>query len=311
MTKEEKTDIRVGATVLLAIAILLFGIAWAKQWQPGAKNLTVRAVFPTAGGLEPGDPVMVNGVKHGTVKDLQVRQSDVIVTLSLDQRIDLRRDATASIAMLELMSGKKVELHPGSLPESLPPGALIPGIYSGDISSMVAMLTSLSSTLESVIGKTDTLFTSLNGVMSGNGLRDKLNGTLDAAEVTFGRVDAAANRASALLDENGPALARTLRSADSAMRYLSSALTENRAGIRVFIDSGGRAIEDARLSLRRLDSMLSNGGKENSLLYRLTRDQGFAARVDSALESLMKLSEQIRLQGIDANIRFFNSSKPK
>ena len=311
MTKEEKTDIRVGATVLIAIALLLFGIGWAKQWHPGAEKETVRAVFPTAAGLEPGDPVMVNGVKHGTVHDLLVRQADVVVTLDLDTHVGLRRDANASIAMLELMGGKKVELRPGSSPDPLPPGSLIPGGYSGDISSMVAMVTSLSSTLESIVGKTDTLFTSLNNVLNGDGFKDKLNNTLDAAQSTLGDVDVAAKRASSAISQNGPELARTLEAADSAMRYVSAALAENRAGIRVFIDSGARAVADARLSLRRLDSLLVSSGKQSSLLYRLTRDESFGSRVDSALESLTKLAEQIRLQGIDANVRFFSSSKQK
>jgi hypothetical protein len=85
----------------------------------------------------------------------------------------------------------------------------------------------------------------------------------------------------------------------------------------MFIDSSARAVSEARNSLTRatsvaarLDSLLLAGSKENTLLYRLVRDEHFGARLDSAILSLTRLSEQIRLQGVDANVRFFNSSTP-
>ncbi|MFI5201657.1 MAG: MlaD family protein [Candidatus Kapaibacterium sp.] len=310
MTKEERTDIRVGVTVLIGIALLLAGIAWAKHWHIGAPEETHRAVFPTAAGLELGDPVDVNGVKLGTVKEIQLQPEDVIVTMEFPSHVDFRSDAAASIYMLELMGGKKIEIRPGTSPEPLAATAIIPGNNWGDIGSLVAMVTSLSTVLTSITGKTDTLFTSLNGMLQGDTLKTKLNRTLDKASGALSNVDLAATRAAALLSEDGPAIGQVLHQADSALTVLSTMERENRVGLRVFIDSGGRAIADARRSLARLDSLLAGGMQHNTLLYRLTKDEGFATRVDSALESLTKLSEQLRLQGLDANIRFWNSSKP-
>ena len=317
MTKEKRTDVSVGLTVLIGIAILFFGIAWAKNWGFRGHEQTLRAVFPTAGGLEPGDPVMVNGIKRGTVRGIELRQSDVIVTMMLSEQADLKRDARASIAMLELMGGKKVELIPGASSEPLPPNALISGNYSGDISSLVAMLTSVSVTMESIAGKTDTLFTSLNSILGGDELKGKMNVTLDRANATLKSVGSTAEQLNTLLAEEGPSLRRTLWQADTATRYFSQILSENRPGFRMFMDSSGRAIAEARLAIvkttalaARLDSLLASGNRKSSLLYRLTQDDAFAGRVDSVLISLTKLSEQLRLQGLDANIRFWNSSQP-
>jgi len=310
VTKEERTDFKVGLTVLAGITLLLIGIGWAKGWGFGGEAETHKAVFLSAGGLEKGDPVTVNGVKLGTVEGIELRQSSVVVTMGFSKHVDLRRDASASISMLELMGGKKVELTPGSASEPLPTGTMIPGNNNGDISTLVGMVTSLSGTLASITGKTDTLFTSLNSVLEGDGFKTKLNHTLDVADGALLRLDGTAGRVNALLTQNGPTLSRALSQADSTMRQLSSIIAENRPGLRVFVDSGSRAIADARRSLGRLDSLLINAGRENTFMYRLTRDTSFAMRLDSALTSLGKLSEQIRLQGIDANIRFFNSSKP-
>jgi phospholipid/cholesterol/gamma-HCH transport system substrate-binding protein len=310
VTNENKTDIKVGLTVIISIMVLLIGIAWAKQWTLSSHEEFRKAVFSTSGGLEKGDPVTVNGIKRGKVKEIELKQDCVIVTIAFPEPVDLRKDATASISMLELMSGKKVELRPGILPEQLPDSALIPGIYSGDIGTLVAMVTSLSGALESITGKADTLLAGLNGMLQGDSLKYKIDRTLDVADVTLGNVSDVSRRASAFMSEEGPILTKTLLQADSTLHSISSVLAENRAGIRVLVDSGGRAVGDARRVLGKLDNILANANRENTLLYRLTRDTAFAVRVDSALISLTKLSEQLRKQGLDANIRFFESSTP-
>jgi phospholipid/cholesterol/gamma-HCH transport system substrate-binding protein len=309
VTNEERTDIKVGLTVIVGIVLLLVGIGWAKQWTVGRHEQIVSAVFPTAGGLEPGDPVMMSGLKRGTVRTVEAHGTGAMVSMTLDQPADLRKDASASISMLELMSGKKVEIWSGVSQEKLSKDSIIHGTYSGDISSLVAMLTSLSGTFASISGQADTLLVSLNAIIHNDTLKSKLKRTLDLADGTLTDVDAAASRAAKLLSENGPAITKTLADADSTLHNLSSIMGENRAGIRVLIDSGGRAIADARSAMARVDSLLASGDRKNTLLYRLTKDEGFAMRLDSTVTSLDKLLEQIRKQGLDANIRLFNSAK--
>jgi phospholipid/cholesterol/gamma-HCH transport system substrate-binding protein len=315
VTNEERTDIKVGLTVLVGIALLLAGIGWAKGWNTSNHEEKHRAVFTDVGGLKLGDPVTINGVERGTVREIDARDSDVarhsgvLVTMVFPEHVDLRSDASASISMLELMSGKKIELKAGISPQPLDSNAIIPGKFAGDIGSMVAMITSLSGSIESITGKADTLFASLNNLMQGDSLKTKLDRTLDKASGALTHVDDAATRASALLAENGAAITRTINEADSALRTLSAIAGENRAGLRVLIDSGGRAIADARAAMARIDSLLASADRKNTLLYRLTKDEGFAMRLDSTVTSILKLSESLRLQGLDANIRFWSSSK--
>jgi phospholipid/cholesterol/gamma-HCH transport system substrate-binding protein len=313
---EQKTNFRVGVTVLIALLLLVLGIAWAKGWGLGGAGFTTKAVFVTTGGLEVGDPVTINGVKRGAVSEIELRTNDVLVTLAFDKSVDLRRDARASITMLELMGGKKVDLLTGSSPEKLPPGQPVPGVFAGDISSVVAAVGALSVTMGSISADADTLFTSLNGLLTPEARAD-LKSAVHEARTTLATINAAASRLNALAAANGPKLTNTLTQADRALTAFSDVLGENRAGIKMFIDSTTRAVAEARSSLARatsvaarLDSLLLDGSKQNSLLYRLMSDDHFATRLDSAVISLTKLSEQIRLQGVDANVRFFNSSNP-
>lgn len=316
MDNEQRTNVKVGLTVLLGTALLLLGIAWGKGWDFNGRDQVVQAVFPTAGGLEVGDPVTINGVKTGKVSAVELRREDVLVSMKFDKVVDIRRDAKASIMMLELMGGKKIELLSGSAPDRLPAGTPIRGQYEGDISSLVAMIASLSETLRSVTDRADTLFASLNSLFEGNRFQNRLDRTLDNADRAMTSIDRAAGRADRLLVENTPGLRRTLTEAERTLSDLGEMIRENRPALQAFIDSSAYTISSARSTLlqadrlmRSLDSMLApNAG--GSLVNRLLNDPGLARRLDSALISITKLSEQVRLQGVDANIRFFQSSTP-
>lgn len=311
VTQEERTDFKVGLTVLAGIAILLAGLAWAKGWHIGGREIHYRAAFTNIGGLETGDPITVNGVKRGKVKSIDSRTNDILVTMEFPDSLHLHSDASASIAMLELMSGKKVELEPGTSSVPLPHDAIIPGHFAGDIGYLVEMVSGLSTSIQSITLRADTLFSTMSDLIRGDTLKTKLNGTLEEANRSMKNIDVAALDASHFFRDNGAAITETINGADSALKMLSQMAQENRAGLRVFVDSGTRAIADARRSLARLDSLFANGQNSNSLMYRLTSDPAFANRVDSLFRSLTKLSEQVRLQGVDANVRFFNSSKPE
>lgn len=314
--QEHRTNVRVGVTVMVAVLLLLLGIAWAKGWGLSSAAFTTKAVFTTTGGLEVGDPVTINGVRRGAVSEIELRKSDVLVTLAFAKPIDLRRDARASITMLELMGGKKVDVLTGSMPEPLPAGAIVPGVFAGDISSVVASVSELAQTMGGISADADTLFSSLNDLLTPQARAD-LRLAIHDARATLATINSAAGRLNNLAATNGPLLHSTLEQTGRAVTAFSDVVGENRAGLRMFIDSSARAVSEARQSLvhatsvaARLDSLLLAGSKENTLLYRLVRDERFGARLDSAVLSLTRLSEQIRLQGVDANVRFFNSSNP-
>ena len=319
MTTEQKTDIKVGGTVLVGLLALFFGIGWAK----GIPNPFVTAKAPilarflTTGGLESGDPVTVNGVKVGTVENIAPDDTGVTVVLSFLKPVDLRDDATASITMLELMGGKKIEVHTGVLPKKLPIGKIIPGDFAGDIGSLVAMVTKLGGSLSSLTVRADTLLGSLNNFMRDNDLKGSIGKTLTDAQQTLEHFNVTAGKVNAMLDENGGALKQTLAQAQVATKDLAEMLREDRPGIRALLDTNGQIMTGARTLLVRatgmfaqIDTLLSDAQHSNTLLYKLAKDKTFGNRIDSLVIHVDKFIEQTRLQGIDANIRFFSGTKP-
>ncbi len=317
MTPEKKTDLKVGLTVLVGLALLFFGIAWAKGLQFGADKDTVKAHFTTSGGLEVGDPVTINGIKMGVVRTVDLLDSGVDVVLAFQQPVRLKRDASASIMMLEVMGGKKVEISSGFSKELLPPNTTIPGGFGGDIGTLVSSITPLTGALGSIIIKVDTLLTALNTIVADTGFTDDVKVTIKEARKTLTDAGDLVRRLDGLVKENGPMFTKTLKDADDLATELNATLKEDRPALHGLLDSGALALKDVRHSLHNadavltsVDSLLATAHDKSTLLYRLTKDPTFGQRFDSLLSEVTKLANQLRTQGLDANIRFFQSSNP-
>jgi phospholipid/cholesterol/gamma-HCH transport system substrate-binding protein len=307
------TDLKVGLTVLIGLALLLIGIGMAKGWHLGSVEHLLFARFPTAGGIETGDPVFIRGIKHGTVTEISSlsSRSDVVVTMNIDQEVSLHEDAKATIMMLELMSGKKVEIEEGtSERKALTAKDTIQGSSPGDLSSLVTVLNSLSGNLPSIVRNLDTVLNNLTDFFGNGTFKMKAYSTIDDADRTL-------NDLHNVLTENRESLKRTMDQADTLTRELNSTIVSLRPDAKALIDSmrtflrgAGRTLSGADNLLESLNEMMAASKDKKSLLYRLTNDKEMANRFDSLLINGHRLIEQIRLQGVDANIRFFESSKP-
>ena len=89
------------------------------SFSPTQKSVAIR--LATSGGIDAGSPVVVNGVRRGTVTQVSNDNGGVLVTATLDDVSDLKSDAQALVSILEITGGKKIELTPGSAATALNP----------------------------------------------------------------------------------------------------------------------------------------------------------------------------------------------
>ncbi len=305
--------------MLLGIVILVFGIAWAKGVYFGAKPETLTIRFANAGGAERGDPVYIRGIKRGLISDVDVNErGEVIMELQLDVKIPLRRDASASIMMLELMGGKKIEILPGVSQTAFNSSTdTIEGTSAGDLSTLVALVNSMSESLRSIVGKADTLFTSINDVIGDPKVRADIKGAIAEARIALKDVSVTLRDVRTLIAENRTSLRNTIAELEklstnmnAAVNDLAPAAKAAIADTRAFIAQASATLEKADIALTEIDKMLIDSRTNKSLLYRITSDKEFGERIDSTLINAQKLIKEIRMQGLNANIRFFQGADP-
>ncbi|MFF0546227.1 MCE family protein [Nocardia thailandica] len=97
--------------IVLAITISLAALQFDRL--PFVRSgATFTAFFVDAGGLVPGDPVQVAGVRSGEVEDVELAGTKVKVTFSLNERIVLGTKTTAAIKTNTVLGRKSIEVVP-------------------------------------------------------------------------------------------------------------------------------------------------------------------------------------------------------
>jgi phospholipid/cholesterol/gamma-HCH transport system substrate-binding protein len=108
--------------VVLAVMVILVGLS-PDRFITWATMVRYQALFSEAGGLATGNPVIVSGIKVGTVSDIKLRHGDALVTFAMKGNILLGSDTTAHIRtgsllgerMLTVESAGSGTLHPMAL----------------------------------------------------------------------------------------------------------------------------------------------------------------------------------------------------
>lgn len=101
-----------GCIGTVALIALVFGIVAVSEANFGKRTYT--ADFIQAGGVRPGDEVRVAGIKVGEVTDTELAGDRVKMTMAVDNKVDLRDNATATIKMSTLLGMRFIDLWPGN-----------------------------------------------------------------------------------------------------------------------------------------------------------------------------------------------------
>jgi phospholipid/cholesterol/gamma-HCH transport system substrate-binding protein len=138
-----KTEVMVGAFVMCGIAALAYlSVSIGSLELLPQDRYVVQARFSSVGGLKPGAPVRIAGVKVGTVSALGLRDYKAAADLSIRRSVELPRDTIASIRTDGLLGNAFVSLSPGGSLQTLRPGDLLaqtePSIDLADLLSRYA-----------------------------------------------------------------------------------------------------------------------------------------------------------------------------
>jgi phospholipid/cholesterol/gamma-HCH transport system substrate-binding protein len=131
-------ELRVGFTIFIAVMIFTVGLMWFEGFQIGGEKYEIHAVFPTVGGIDPGDAVRVNGVEKGEVKSVSLRERDVIITMELDISTRIPDNSKVILQTRGIMGERIVSIIMGVSDVMLEEGALLDGIYDPGISEALA-----------------------------------------------------------------------------------------------------------------------------------------------------------------------------
>ncbi|HET9769307.1 MAG TPA: MlaD family protein [Acidimicrobiia bacterium] len=274
----------VGSALLVAVAA---GGGSAAGEHPA---ITVVAEFTDAGAIIPGNDVMVDGVKAGTVKKLRLAGDKARVTISIGSAFTpLHTDASVHIRAISLLGERYVDVDRGTAAAPvLEDGAVIPASQTGRTIELQEFLDVVNEPAGAALAA---LIVALGEGLSGRGedaaaaldaLRPALTETTEVLDILGGQnqlltalIDRAEPVAQALAADRGERLDRVVAATDQLLAATAA----------------GKPQLDA--ALRRLPTALATA---RSALGELTT---LAGRTTPVLASLRPLSGDLRQIAIE------------
>jgi phospholipid/cholesterol/gamma-HCH transport system substrate-binding protein len=282
---------RVGALLLAALAVMAAGVLLI-----GDKNNLFRrkdlfyVEFPSVAGLKAGNPVQLDGVDIGTIREIVLSQragaKDIRVEIAIDRRYAERLRAPqdgspvpagpgtapmsqARIKTLGLLGDKFIEINSGAeVYPAIPPEGRIPAAGPTNVDALLA-------TGEDVMDNVVTISSSLSKILSRMERGEGLLGELTSESPSGQRIREALVGASESIDE-------------IAARF------ENGEGVLPRLLSDRAMADRLDRSMERLEGILGKAESGPGLLPGLLNDPAAKARFDDTLANLNGVSADIK-----------------
>jgi phospholipid/cholesterol/gamma-HCH transport system substrate-binding protein len=277
MMKEFSTELKVGFFALVVLAILTFmtfkvgGLEWAR-----AKGYTLYAYFSNTAGLDEKTRVKIAGVDAGIVDSVTLADGKAKVTLLMDHKVKIYRNATASIKSSGLLGDKYLDIRAGTADAGI--------LKDGDTISNVTELVdfdALAKNLTAVSEKFTVLAGSINDVIGTDEAKNSLSQTIvNLKEITSD-------------------LRQTISVNDSKLRNVLDNINNLTASINSLIEDNREPITSTAANMKDFTSTLKKDGPELvENLNKATRELRAMIEenrpvVKSAMTSVDNIAKQI------------------
>lgn len=286
-----RTEIEVGLTVLIALAVLLWGVTWLKEFSFQHRVKLWHVTFPQTGGLGASDEVQVNGIRKGSVQSMKLVGDHVIVDLALASDIALTTESKVAIRNVGLMGEKVIAVDLSSAGEPLSARDTIIGIYEKGVPEVMA---NLGETAETIA----LLSHQLRGLAESMDRRGDFTATLR-------NFRASSDELRKLLTDNRAALTTSIHNFSEASQTVKGLTTDREQKLKQAIDDFGSAAQKLDRLSSRLDSLRIVFQRVGNKVDRGDGTLGKLVNDDKLYDDLSQSVAELRglLQDVKANPR--------
>lgn len=171
MSTYSSSEVKSGFLILFTL-VLLIALSIKVGGLSSGKTKTWQVEFGYLGGLEDNAPVYFAGREAGKVKEIVVRsekEKPMLVTIQLDEKIQLRNGTKATIDTLGLMGEKFIEILPGpGIERPMEISELIPGQDPVPMHQMVEKLSLLADRMDEMTASLNPMLKDLQQSVSGH-----------------------------------------------------------------------------------------------------------------------------------------------
>jgi phospholipid/cholesterol/gamma-HCH transport system substrate-binding protein len=289
---------------LVILGVITFRVAnIGEYFEPKAYY---KVFFPSAAGLNPDDPVAVAGLKVGKIKSLQLKENGVLMTLALDPKIRIRKDAKAEVAWGGLLGNRYIDISLGKPDQPwLEPGSEITGAPTIELTDVLFKINAAATDFQDMLktsGAGPKVQTMLDNLTKASADIAKVTEDIRERRGTVGQLigsDELYNKAMGIADD--------LKGASADVRKL---LADNNQRLRSILEKLDAAIPEARDAFTSIKKLGDQANSGKGVVATLLNDEKMAqdlrtslARLGSTLDRLDAVTKNIQEgQGLVARL---------
>lgn len=292
-------ELKTGIVFISALALLIWGINFMK-----GRNLfngsipTYLSEYNNVQGLTTASKVTINGFQVGKVQSITFnpdpnKKGQLIVSFSmLDKEFEFSKNSIAKIYSDGLMGGKALAIIPSYEGEKAVSGDFLKGVIESDMFASVGeKLTPLSSKVESMIVKADSLLLGINAILD-TPTRRHIKSSIAELDQTMVEFKHISKNINAMLAQNKETLSATLTNAKELTTKLST-----------LTDSLNKELQEAELAktvkelqgtIAGINTVVANLDKGEGSLGKLLKDDTMYTNLTNASKELEELLREMK-----------------
>ena len=228
-------EFKIGLIALAASLTLYFGFSYLKGRDFMNKETSYYVVYDNVDGLTKSNPVIINGLTVGKVRNIQLRQdfnNQVVVELAINSEIILGDSTIAELSNADLLGSKAIVLKIGPLDRPLAANDTLRALMDRGLAEYLDNVQPITDNLNVTIRRINEILLGLQG--SG----EKITSTISELEITLKGINE-------LLNENKEGFALVIHSTNEVLTNVNNKIKD--------LDPIFKKAEDVLDSLSNLD----------------------------------------------------------
>jgi phospholipid/cholesterol/gamma-HCH transport system substrate-binding protein len=286
-------ETRVGILAAFSIALLIIGYNFLKGNAIFSTETVLYARYSHVDGLAVSKPVLINGFQIGRVDKLQLQpDGTILATLKIKGKYDIPKSTVARLEGTDLLGSKAIvmNLGVGKLAED---GDTLNANVEKNLMEAVQPVQKKA---EVIIGKMDSILTSLNSILNPN-FQKNVDKSFTSIAATLASLEATSKKVDNLVGAEGNKVSLILANAES----ISSNLKNNNAKINGILNNINtitdqvaaanfkQTIDNANKAVLDLQGVISKMNTGNGTLGLLLNDSKMYDNLNSASKNLDNL----------------------
>lgn len=299
-------EVKIGIITTVAIGCFIYGFNFLKGHKFFSTQRKFYAVYYDIDGLVEADPLLINGFKVGVIGDIKLAHdtaSRVVVTLLLDDDVNVPRNSVAKVVSSSLLGSKAVRLILGSGTTYANDGDTLESAHEDNLSQAVnKTIAPLQEKAVSLISSIDSVMVVVQQVFNENA-RKNLAKSFESIKLAITSLETTSYRLDTMVVNEKVKISSIL----TKVNVLATTLANNSDKLGNVINNFSNisdslakskltsAINNADVALSQASGIMTKINNGQGTIGMLVNNDSLYRKLDKSSEDLDKLLKDIRL----------------